>query len=85
MSYSFQILAKLSNVKYWKEVRTLRGAAEAIGKDCKAMVEVVKELLPDAVYTREAIEKILDMSDKEFEEGLPSNTKNSRWFMKNLS
>ncbi|VBB33314.1 unnamed protein product, partial [Acanthocheilonema viteae] len=48
-----QIIAKVCELKYWKEIRTLGDVAQRLRKTAQEMIAIVEEVLPSRVYTKD--------------------------------
>ncbi|MFH4974503.1 hypothetical protein AB6A40_001212 [Gnathostoma spinigerum] len=76
-----QIIAKSENLPDWKQMRKLGDVADRLGLPPAEMTSLVMKHLPDDVYIRENILRILSVTDDELEcLSLSPNTKNMTLF-----
>lgn len=74
------MIAKASGMKEWKKVRTLRNLADGLHKNADEMMEVVRELLTEQLYTKSSILSALEITEEEFKTlCLSSNTQNIKF------
>ena len=75
-------MARFGGTEKWRDVRTLRQAADFLGKSADEMLTVVEGTFTETLYTREAVKDILGVSDEELVKlSLSGNTRGSKRLM----
>lgn len=76
-----QVIAKVSELNGWREIRTLGEVAQRLRKTPQEMIAVVEEVLSNHFYTKDNALSLLDISDENFTETiLSTNTQSSQLF-----